>query len=300
MIIDELPKPKALAGSVEAEIRSSASIIQVNNYHWDEHREAIFRPETPIIDIVLSRQLADLDGRFLESPHQQPRTVGDILFMPPRYTLHSRWAPGERRSMCCVLDAATFADFFEIDWEDARLASSLNVRNGFIRATMMRLVSEALAPAFASSLLVESLSTALVVELRRHFEMVDPEDVTREGGLSPVQLKRIRDTIEDEDKTHVLTTVADLARSEAMSVRHFSRLFRASTGKTMSDFTAQIRLDRAKALLADHRLQIKEIAYRCGFQNSSSFSFAFRRSTKLTPQQYRTALLGDRGEPEPI
>src|SRR3546814_3142688 len=73
------------------------------------------------------------------------------------------------------------------DWSSDVCSSDL------IRGTMMRLVGEALSPGFASELLVESLSTALAVELRRHFDILDPEDVSREGGLSSSQVRRIRE-----------------------------------------------------------------------------------------------------------
>src|SRR3546814_18062054 len=86
----------------------------------------------------------------------------------------------------------------------------------------MRLVGEALSPGFASELLVESLSTALAVELRRHFDILDPEDVSREGGLSSSQVRRIRERLEEEDANNPIT-VAELAQREGLSVRHFSR-----------------------------------------------------------------------------
>src|SRR3546814_6032829 len=116
---------------------------------------AVVKADSPIIYILLSRRFAVLEASFLESSRPEPRPVGDILFMPPNYTLHSRWDRGDRRSMCCVLDASAFSDLFEFDWEDKKLAASLDISNGFIRGTMMRLVGEALSPGFASELLVE-------------------------------------------------------------------------------------------------------------------------------------------------
>src|SRR3546814_435159 len=290
MIVDDLPKPQTLEGTVEYQVQSRASVVQINRYSWREPREAVFKADAPIIDILLSRRFAELDASFLESSRPEPRPVGDILFMPPNYTLHSRWDRGDRRSMCCVLDASAFSDLFEFDWEDKKLAASLDISNGFIRGTMMRLVGEALSPGFASELLVESLSTALAVELRRHFDILDPEDVSREGGLSSSQVRRIRERLEEEDANNPIT-VAELAQREGLSVRHFSRLFRVSTGKAVSDYVAEVRIKRAKTRLADDRVLIKEIAYRCGFQSSSSFSSAFRRATSLTPQQFRSSRL---------
>src|SRR3546814_19788564 len=88
-------------------------------------------------------------------------------------------------------------------------------------------------------------STALAVELRRHFDILDPEDVSREGGLSSSQVRRIREWLEEEDANNPIT-VAELAQREGLSVRHFSRLFRVSTGKAVSDYVAEVRIKRAK------------------------------------------------------
>jgi AraC family transcriptional regulator len=288
--VDTLPKPSTLAGVVEYQVSSAASTVQINRYSWREPREAVFKTEEPIVDILLSRREAELDGEFLEAGAPIRKRIGDIMFMPPDFTLHSRWNRGDRRSMCCVLDKAAFADFFEIEWEDRKLSASLDIGNRFVRGVMMRLVSEAMKPSFASAIYIEALSTALAVELRRHFDMLDPEELPREGGLSLSQLRRVRESLEEESASCPVT-VAGLAKREGLSVRHFSRLFRASTGSAVSDYAAGIRIDRAKRLLADEHMLIKEIAYRCGFQSSSSFSSAFRRATSLTPQQFRMTRL---------
>jgi len=291
MLIDSLPKPAFLEGSVECEVRSPSSTIQINSYHWKNPRETVFKPDTPIINVVLSRRSAGNFASYLEASGLEPSRVGDILFMPPNYTLHSRIESGEQRSMCCVLDASV-DDLFELDWEDRKLGASLDVDNGFVRSIMMRLAREALEPQFASALLIESLSIALAVELRRHFDLIDrhDHDAPRQGALTVDQLRRVRERIEQENASNPVT-VASLAQSEGMSVRHFFRRFQASTGQSVSEYTAHVRIERAKSLLTKDHCLIKEVAYQCGFQSSSSFSSAFRRATSLTPQQYRSSTL---------
>lgn len=291
MIVDPLPKPPALDGRIEAQLSSCVGIAQVNRYSWRESREALFKPDTPIIDVVLARRGADLEGSFVEGGRELRRRAGDIIFMPPEYTLHSRWKAGDRRSMCCVFNRDAYSDLLDVDWHDRKLAASLNVENGYIRSLMLRMVNEVLEPGFASALLVELLATALLVEIRRHFDRLDYEDPAT-GGLGHDQLRRIRERLEEEDANNTVS-VTDLARQQGISVRHFSRLFRESTGKTVSEYAAEIRLNRAKALLSNSDSLIKEIAFECGFQSASSFSSAFRRATKLTPQQFRAARLVD-------
>jgi len=50
------------------------------------------------------------------------------------------------------------------------------------------------------------------------------------------------------------------------------------------------RIGEAKALLADPRLGLARIAFRCGFSEASAFHRAFRRIAGTTPRRYRLAL----------
>jgi AraC family transcriptional regulator len=64
-------------------------------------------------------------------------------------------------------------------------------------------------------------------------------------------------------------------------------MFRATTGRTLSDFAAERRIVRAKALLAGRKPAIKQIAHRCGFETAAAFSAAFRRATGVSPREFR-------------
>ena len=44
---------------------------------------------------------------------------------------------------------------------------------------------------------------------------------------------------------------------------------------------------KAKTLLMDERLLVKEVAYLSGFQNAAAFTAAFRKATGQTPQEFR-------------
>jgi AraC-like DNA-binding protein len=48
-----------------------------------------------------------------------------------------------------------------------------------------------------------------------------------------------------------------------------------------------VRIDRAKWMLAHYDIPVKEVAMRCGFEESSYFCQVFRRRAKLTPVEYR-------------
>jgi AraC-like DNA-binding protein len=85
-----------------------------------------------------------------------------------------------------------------------------------------------------------------------------------------------------------------LARAAGLSVSHFNRLFREWSGFTPMEYQRRQRIARARALLADARLSIKEIAAQCGFDDPYHFSRVFRQLDGLSPSQYREAVLASR------
>ena len=68
---------------------------------------------------------------------------------------------------------------------------------------------------------------------------------------------------------------------------HLMRAFKASTGLTIHAYVEQVRLAKAKALLSDTDIQLKEIAFRLGFSNAANFSAAFRKSAGESPREFR-------------
>jgi AraC family transcriptional regulator len=109
------------------------------------------------------------------------------------------------------------------------------------------------------------------------------------AGLPPAGLRRVRDHIEahlGEDTS--LHTLAGLA---GLSPHHFCRAFKESTGLPPHQYVLWRRIERAKALLADGRLSVTEVALAAGFSGPSQFAHAFRRFTGRAPSAYRKSLL---------
>jgi len=81
--------------------------------------------------------------------------------------------------------------------------------------------------------------------------------------------------------------VADVARSLNVSYRHLARTFRQVTGVTIIEKLNDIRINRAKMLLRQTDMTIKEIARRVGFENEFYFSKTFGRSVFTSPSEFR-------------
>lgn len=69
---------------------------------------------------------------------------------------------------------------------------------------------------------------------------------------------------------------------------YLSGLFKKSTGVGFSSFVSDLRISKAKQLLADPLRSASEIAEMTGYDSSSYFTKAFKKSTGMTPTEYRS------------
>jgi AraC-like DNA-binding protein len=86
----------------------------------------------------------------------------------------------------------------------------------------------------------------------------------------------------------------DLAAAAGLSPSHFNRLFRQWSGHSPAEYLRRLRIEKARQLLADVDLSIKQIAARTGFDDAYHFSKVFRRIDGLPPTRYRQNLLAGR------
>lgn len=84
----------------------------------------------------------------------------------------------------------------------------------------------------------------------------------------------------------------DVSLNKIAEILHFnpsylSRIFKQLTGKSLTEYIAEVRIQKSCELLADSRLKIYEIASRTGFESASYFNRFFKKYLNLTPQEYR-------------
>lgn len=72
-------------------------------------------------------------------------------------------------------------------------------------------------------------------------------------------------------------------------------LFKQRTGKTIHEYLTEVRLEKARRLLENPELRIKEIAARTGYRNISYFCKVFADMYGASPMNYRLRLPGRNG-----
>jgi len=81
--------------------------------------------------------------------------------------------------------------------------------------------------------------------------------------------------------------LVDLARKSFVSKNYFCRLFKETTGVTVSQYTQQVRIEEAAKMIKESDASIAAIASEVGFTDYKAFYLAFRRHKGLSPNAYR-------------
>ncbi|WP_181184574.1 helix-turn-helix domain-containing protein [Cupriavidus pinatubonensis] len=164
-----------------------------------------------------------------------------------------------------------------------RFHSRLMFENKPIWAIADRLALECVTPRIGQRLCCESLVGMLAVELARLGTRVPPRAL--KGGLAPFRLRRILEYIETHLGDDI--AIAELAALAEVSLPHFMRAFRVSTGQAPLRFIMQRRVVRATALLLDTHVPLIKIAHDCGFADQAHMTTCFRRIASNTPARMR-------------
>ncbi|MGX9857108.1 helix-turn-helix domain-containing protein (plasmid) [Limimaricola variabilis] len=81
--------------------------------------------------------------------------------------------------------------------------------------------------------------------------------------------------------------LAPLCETAHLSESQLQRIFKRSTGLSISEYVTRLRVGRASALLNRTDLPMASIAERCGFHDAAHFARTFRTTTGRTPTSYR-------------
>lgn len=82
-------------------------------------------------------------------------------------------------------------------------------------------------------------------------------------------------------------TLDDVAEFVSLSSFYFSKLFKERFQMTFIDYLTHLRVMRAKELLNDRTVTLKEIALEVGYRNSNYFSRVYKKATGESPSEYR-------------
>ena len=107
-----------------------------------------------------------------------------------------------------------------------------------------------------------------------------------------MNVHRLINVTEDYIEQHLSEkiTLEKLASHLNISKYYYHHLFSQNSNETLTKFITRIKMERSAIfMIVCKNISITQIAYQYGYSDSSSYSKAFKRHFKISPQEYRKA-----------
>lgn len=161
--------------------------------------------------------------------------------------------------------------------KDGNLYSSAGVSSGIDLALF--LLEEIYGPVFATKIAKE-----VVIYLRRTENDPQLSVFLQYRNHMDNRIHQIQDALaQNLDKK---LKIEELAESFHMSPRNLTRVFKKTTGITIGDYLAQLRVEHALQLLSNGT-KVNAVSLACGLQSSNQLRALLKKHTKSLPSQLR-------------
>ena len=138
--------------------------------------------------------------------------------------------------------------------------------------------------ALAMQLIEKQQGAALRLRVENLFSGAYAQRPDRRGGIAARAVDLMRANIEEP------LPIAQLAQQLGRSQKHLERQTLARLGAAPQVIYRRIRLERARGLTLETSISVADIAVRCGYQDASAMTRAFRSEYGTTPQALRREL----------
>ncbi len=129
----------------------------------------------------------------------------------------------------------------------------------------------------------------------------EPDAGDAEATNDRVRMHAVAESIRSFIERHYKEDLSLQMAAEAMnySDAYFCKIFKQCFDKSFTVYLTEYRMECAKRLLSDVRINIKDISQEVGYRDSNYFARVFKRVAGTTPTEYRMSVLrGPEGRKE--
>jgi AraC-like DNA-binding protein len=168
---------------------------------------------------------------------------------------------------------------------DLRFRPAQTFDDPIVRQLIGSLVPSMARPEEANAVFVDHVALALAAHVAQVYGGMVPGRRLPRGGLAPYLERCAKELLSANLSGEI--PLQRLADECGLSVRHFARAFRQSTGVPPHRWLMQHRVEQAKGLLRDSALPLADIALNCGFADQSHFTRVFTAIVGTSPGSWR-------------
>ncbi len=279
--------PAVAVGVASGDRWSGVRVQQMLGNGPGEFSESYFQKHILTVGAYRRFEANWVDGASFADPDEGPASM--VLVFPAMQPFRASW------------DSVMSGTFIELSPElvseamgavggatRAELRPGAATDDHFIAPLASALVDLAARDELATTLLAELLGLAIATHLGQTRAGSHQMVSTKPGTMSPRKVRLLESFVDSRLDSQI--SLRALAAQADLSMFHFARCFRKSTGMTPHQFVTRQRIERARELLRNPNLSVANVALRCGFSQPSHFSEVFRRVVGSSPRQYRGAL----------
>ncbi len=268
------------------------------SFHTGVYRQPYFsgawhyHPEFELLLIIKG------SGKRLVADHSENFGVNDVVllggYLPHAWIPDRKYLQNDSKSYCESVYIQFKKDIFGAHFVDIpelkgiRKVLSTSERGIKVVGKHKKTIIELLKEIPKSSPLDQLLKLIKILDLinQSGYEILASEGYFKTSFyFKSNRILKVHEFIMENYKQKV--SVEECAAMTNMTVSSFCRYFKNETKYTFTNYLNKVRVDFSKKLLANTDLQIKEIAFECGYNTVSYFNRQFKKLEGVSPFSYR-------------
>ena len=143
------------------------------------------------------------------------------------------------------------------------------------------------SPTLGGQQLIKNYIELLLVDIMRNESITTAgKDIfLKEEELDSKLIKDILSALKDNLYSKI--TLKDLSKITSYSPTYMLKKFKATMKCGIIDYYIKLKIEKAKELLRENELSVKEISEKLSFDTPNYFTKTFKRVTTLTPLEYK-------------
>ncbi|MEM9483311.1 MAG: AraC family transcriptional regulator [Cyanobacteria bacterium P01_F01_bin.116] len=270
----------------------SSHRAQWNGIYLEVHRHPPL--ETPLFSMhqhaitVPRRQMFQAEEVIDGKGYAALFHIGDISLAPANLVRQYRWDTTiETVHLFLEPDFVTQTIKESVDPDNVELKNCFSKSDPLVYQIVLAMMRELQVNASKSALYAESAATFLATHLLKYYSAHRQVTPATENRLPSYKMTQAIDYIQAHLTEDISLT--KIANYLGISRCHLCRMFKQSINLSPYQYVLQQRVERAKLMLQERKLDIGEIAIVCGFAHQSHFSHHFKRITGVTPKVFASS-----------
>lgn len=152
-----------------------------------------------------------------------------------------------------------------------------------LAATINKLIKECMSTSITKDALADLTLQELLIRIiqSQTLKSIDDKRNNDTSNSTTAVLEFIKENIQEN------INIKDLSDKVGMSTTSFYRFFKREFGMSPIEFLLNEKIKKAKKLLRYPGIQINEVSFQSGFENSNYFIRLFKKVEGITPKQYQ-------------